>query len=182
MARMRTKGSSRDSLTTGSGGRPVGVGGFLAASTLDLARDTVCAYSSRALGWDKAMARMERLFGRAAADRLRDDVSLRTEIVEAGSDRDRRLAAIVSDLEQQGPARLLEARDHAAERLKSLTANTSDRMLERFVPQRLGERGAILKRFIGMADNANALHGMGSSEPARRRALARFDAWMATPA
>jgi hypothetical protein len=158
------------------------VSGFFSASTLDLARDTVFAYSNRALGREKALARMERLFGKVAAERLRDDVSLRTEIVDASSDRDRRLALIVSDLETHGPARLLEARRHAADRLKSLTANTSDRMIERFVPQRLVERAAILKRFVSMADNANALHGMESDEAARRRALARFDAWMAAPA
>jgi hypothetical protein len=55
-------------------------------------------------------------------------------------------------------------------------------MLERFVPQRIGERIAILQRFVGMADTANALDPLRSEEARRQRVAARFTEWMTTPA
>lgn len=150
--------------------------------TIELALDTVYRYSHRALGRDLALARIERLFGTAVRKRLRDDYSLWAEIIDARDGRDAHLAAIVSQLRGEGPARLREARDHAAERLASLTATSPDRVIERLGPQRIGERIAILQRFIGMADTANALDPHPAEEARRQRVLAEFHEWMAAPA
>jgi hypothetical protein len=156
--------------------------GFVVPSAIELARDTIFTYSRRALGRELALSRMARLFGAAVRDRLADDCSLRTEIMDAKGERDRRLAALVSQLRGEGPARLLRARDHAADRLASLTANSADRMLERLVPQRLGERIAVLQRFVGMADVANALDLDPSADAPRQNVVARFNEWMIAPA
>jgi hypothetical protein len=156
--------------------------GFFLPSTIELARDTIFTYSTRALGRERALARMERLFGADARARLEDDCSLRAEILDAKADRDRRLAALVSQVQQEGSERLRVARDRAAERLASLAANSADRMLERLVPQRLAERVAILQRFVGLADTANALDPDPSAETSRQQVVAEFTAWMAVPA
>jgi hypothetical protein len=165
-----------------SGGDAPALGrGFFASSTIDLARDTIFAYSTRAIGRAAALARMTRLFGADESERLRDDCSLRTEILDAGSDRDRRIAALVTSLRLEDGARLREARNHTARRLDSLTTNSPDAMLERFAPLRIGERVAILRRFVGIADTANALDGDPSGESARQRVLSRFNEWLAEP-
>jgi hypothetical protein len=156
--------------------------GFVVPSAIELARDTIFTYSRRALGRELALSRMARLFGAAVRDRLADDCSLRTEIMDAKGERDRRLAALVSQLGGEGPARLRQARDHAADRLASLTANSADRMLERLVPQRLGERIAVLHRFVGMADLANALDLDPSADAPRQNVVVRFNEWMIAPA
>jgi hypothetical protein len=156
--------------------------GFFVPSAIECARDTIFAYSSRALGREAAMARMERLFGVAVRNRLSDDCFLRNDIIDAKSDRDVRVAALVSQLQNEGHARLREARDHAAERLASLTSKSVDRMLERFLPQRIDERIAILQRFVAMADTANALDPLRLDEARRQRVTARFSEWMATSA
>jgi hypothetical protein len=156
--------------------------GFVVPSAIELARDTIFTYSRRALGRELALSRMARLFGAAVRDRLADDCSLRTEIMDAKGERDRRLAALVSQLGGEGPARLRQARDHAAGRLASLTANSADRMLERLVPQRLGERIAVLHRFVGMADVANALDLDPSADAPRQNVVVRFNEWMIAPA
>ncbi len=152
---------------------------FVAPSTIDLACDTIFLYSSRALGRELGLARIERLFGREVRDRLADDCSLRSEILDAKGDRDRRLAALVSQLRGEGPSRLRQARDHAAERLASLSADSVDGMLERLVPQRLAERIAVLQRFVGIADTANALDGMPPIDLPRQKVAAKFNEWIA---
>ena len=154
---------------------------FYVPSTIELALDTIFSYSCRALGRQAALARMERLFGAAVRDQLRDDCSLYGEIIDAKSDRDVRIAALVSQLQSAGHERLWEARTHAADRLASLTAASPDRMLERLVPQRIGERIAILRRFVGMADTANALDPVRQDEARRQRVVAQFNEWLATP-
>ena len=140
------------------------------ASLIDLARDTVFSYSTRALGRERALARMARLFGTDAADRLRDDCSLAPELVDAGSDRDRRIAELVDALMREGRDRLFQARARAADRLASLTASTEDSLIRGFVPQRTAERVVILQRFLGMADVANALDAAPDEPPARPQA------------
>jgi len=171
-----------DLVASYSGGDAPALGrGFFASSTIDLARDTIFAYSTRAIGRAAALARMTRLFGADESERLRDDCSLRTEILDAGSDRDRRIAALVTSLRLEDGARLREARNHTARRLDSLTTNSPDAMLERFAPLRIGERVAILRRFVGIADTANALDGDPSGESARQRVLSRFNEWLAEP-
>lgn len=145
---------------------------------LELARDTIFIYSTRALGREVALERMARLFGSAVRDRLADDCSLRGEFIDAKRDRDARLAALVAQLQSEGPARLHDARERAAERLASLSDGAADRLLERLMPQRIGDRIALLQRFIGMADTANALAGVTSQEPSRQRVMARFAQWM----
>jgi len=155
--------------------------GFYVPSTIELALDTIFSYSYRALGREASLARMERLFGAAVRNQLRDDCSLRGEIIDAKIDRDVRIAALVSQLQGEGHARLRQARDHAADRLASLTATSPDRMLERLVPQRIGQRIAILQRFVGMADTANALDPLRQEEARRQRVVEQFNEWLATP-
>lgn len=155
--------------------------GFYVPSTIELALDTIFSYSYRALGRGAALARMERLFGAAVRDRLRDDCSLSGEIIDAKIDRDVRIAALVSQLQSDGHARLRQARDHAAARLASLSATSPDRMLERLVPQRIGQRIAILQRFVGMADTANALDPLRREDARRQRVVGQFNEWLATP-
>ena len=152
--------------------------GFAVPGTIELARDEIFAYSTRALGRDAALARMERLFGAAARQRLEDDCSLRPDIIDAGRDRDRRLAALVLRLQGEGSSRLARARHHAARRLQSLTANTADHVFERLVPQRLGARVAALHRFVGMADMAGALDADRAEREARRKVAAAFNDWI----
>jgi hypothetical protein len=156
--------------------------GFLAPATVDLACDTIFIYSVRALGRELALARMERLFGAAVRQRLADDCSLRSEILDAKGDRDRRLAALVSQLRGEGSGRLRDARDHAAERLASLSADSVDGMLERLVPQRIGDRIAVLQRFVGLADMTNALDGVPAADESRQKVAAKFTEWIATAA
>ncbi len=153
---------------------------FFAPSTVDLACDTIFLYSVRALGRELALARMARLFGAEVRDRLADDCSLRSEILDAKGDRDRRLAALVSQLRGDGPSRLRQARDHAAERLASLSADSVDGMLERLVPLRIGDRIAVLQRFVGIADTTNALDGMPPADQSRQKVAAKFNDWIAT--
>lgn len=151
---------------------------FFAESTIDLARDMVFAYSNGALGRHRALARMERLFGHEVRERIADDCSLREDILGAGRERDRRIAALVLELEREGRARLRTAREHAAARLSTLSSNSRDNLVERVVPHRIVERATVLRRFVAMADTANALDGMPSEEPSRQRVLERFDAWI----
>lgn len=155
--------------------------GFFVPGTVDLALDTVYGYSQRALGRERALARMARLFGPDVRRRLADDCSLWPEILDAGADRDRRLAAVVAQIRNEGPARLREARDHAADRLESLAAMSPDRMVERLGPQRVNERIAILQRFVGMADTENALDPRADEDLRRQRVLDKFQEWMAAP-
>ncbi len=155
--------------------------GFFVPGTIELALDTVYGYSQRALGREPALARMERLFGAGVRRRLADDCSLRPEILDAGADRDRRLAAVVAQVRREGSARLREARDHAAGRLASLAAFSPDRMVERLGPQRVNERIAILRRFVGMADTANGLDPRTDEERRRQRVLDKFQQWMGAP-
>jgi hypothetical protein len=159
-------------------GAGAGRRGSFAPGTIALARDTIFTYSVRALGRELALARMERLFGAAVRERLADDCSLRHEILDAKGDRDRRLAALVSQLRREGGQRLREARDHAAERLTSLTDASVDGLLERLVPQRIADRIAVLQRFIGMADVANALDGVPNADETRQKIAARFNEWV----
>jgi hypothetical protein len=151
---------------------------FFAASTIDLARDMVFSYSIDALGREAALARIERLFGREVRERIADDCSLRDDVIDAGRERDRRIGAIVVDLLRRGRARLRQARDHAAARLATLTANSRDNLIERLIPLRVAERAAVLRRFVAMADTANALDGIPSEERSRERVVARFHAWV----
>lgn len=148
------------------------------AGAIELARDTIFLYSTRALGRDAALVRMERLFGPDVRNRLADDCSLRPEFADAKADRNARLAALVAQLQAQGPNRLHQARERAAERLASLTVNSADRLVERLLPQRIAERVAVLQRFIGLADVANGLAAVPSSEPARRHVVTKFNDWM----
>ncbi|MEX1128519.1 MAG: hypothetical protein WEB50_08145 [Vicinamibacterales bacterium] len=156
--------------------------GFVLPGTIEVARDTIFSYSTRALGREAALARMERLFGAAVRDRLADDCSLRGEFLDAKRDRDARLAALVSQLQHEGDGRLRQAREHAAARLAWLTASSADRMFERLIPQRIADRAAVLRRFIAMAHVANALDGIVSQEPSRQNVMARFSEWMSAPA
>jgi hypothetical protein len=155
--------------------------GFFAASTADLARDMVFACSVAAVGREQALARIERLYGRDARERTADDCSLRDEILDAGRDRDRRIAALVDELIQQSRERLREARNRAAERLAMLSASSRENLVERIVPNRSVERAAILRRFVSMADTANALDGLPSDEASRARVVGAFDAWIDGP-
>jgi len=155
--------------------------GFYVPSTIELALDTIFSYSYRALGREAALSRMERLFGAAVRNQLRDDCSLSGEIIDAKIDRDVRIAALVAQLQREGHTRLREAREHAAYRLASLTATSPDRMLERLVPQRIGQRIAILQRFVGMADMANAIDPQLQEETSRQRVVDQFNEWLATP-
>jgi hypothetical protein len=152
--------------------------GFFRASTVDLARDMVFSYSSGALGREPGLARIERLFGRDVRDRIADDCSLRDDVLDAGRDRDRRIAAVVSEHLRHGRDRLRAARNHAAARLVTLGSNSRDNLVERVVPHRIVERAAVLRRFVAMADTANALDGMPSEERSRQRIVARFDMWI----
>jgi hypothetical protein len=152
--------------------------GSFAPGTIALARDAIFTYSVRALGRELALARMERLFGAAVRERLADDCSLRSEILDAKGDRDRRLAALVSQLRGENGQRLRQARDHAAERLAALTDASVDGVLERLVPQRIADRIAVLQRFIGIADTANALDGMPNADETRRKVVDRFNEWV----
>jgi hypothetical protein len=163
-----------------SDGADAGRRGSFAPGTIALARDTIFTYSVRAIGRELALARMARLFGAAARDGLADDCSLRSEILDATGDRDRRLAALVSQLRTEKRDRLRQARDHAAERLATLTDPSVDGLLERLVPQRIADRIAVLQRFIGMADVANALDGMPPLDETRQKVAARFSEWMAS--
>jgi hypothetical protein len=151
---------------------------FFSASTIDLARDMVFSYSIGAIGRNRALARMKRLFGTDVSERIADDCSLRGDILDAGRERDRRLAAIVSELQLRGRARLHDARNHAAARLATLTSSSRDNVVERLLPHRIAERAAVLRRFVAMADTANALDGMPSEERSRQRAFARLAAWI----
>jgi hypothetical protein len=155
--------------------------GFFVPSTIELALDTIYSYSALALGREGALVRMERLFGTDVRDRLRDDCSLWGEILDAKGNRDVRLAALVSELQTEGQERLREARDHAADRLASLTSSSADRMLERVGPQRLCDRIAILQRFVALADTANALDPHRLEEAHRQRVVGRFTDWITAP-
>lgn len=156
--------------------------GYVAPGTIELALDTIFGYSQRALGRELALARMERLFGTSVRARLADDYSLWPEIIDAKAGRDVRLAAVVAGLRREGHARLQAARDHAAERLASLSATSPDRLIERLGPQRVGERIAVLQRFVGMADMANALDPSRSDDARQQRVLAEFEQWIGTSA
>jgi hypothetical protein len=54
-------------------------------------------------------------------------------------------------------------------------------MLERLVPQRIGQRIAILQRFVGVADMANALDPQLQEETRRQRVVDQFNEWLAAP-
>jgi hypothetical protein len=164
--------------SAGTADAPNSARAFFTPSTIDLARDMVFSYSSGALGREGGLARLERLFGRAVRDRIADDCSLRDDVLDAGRERDRRIAAVVSEHLRHGRARLLAARDHAAARLATLGSSSRENLVERVVPHRIVERAAVLRRFVAMADTANALDGMPSDEPSRQSIVARFDAWI----
>jgi hypothetical protein len=164
--------------SVGTADAPNSARAFFTPSTIDLARDMVFSYSSGALGRERGLARVGRLFGRAVRDRIADDCSLREDILDAGRERDRRIAAVVTEHLRHGRARLLAARDHAAARLATLSSSSRDNMVERLVPLRIVERATVLRRFVAMADTANSLDGMPSDEPSRQRIVARFDAWI----
>jgi hypothetical protein len=164
--------------SVGAATTPNGARAFFAASTIDLARDMVYSCSLDALGRERALVRMERLFGREVREQIADDCSLRDDIIDAGRERDRRIAALVAELRDEGRARLRSARDHAAARLATLSSSSRDNVVERLLPLKIVERAAVLRRFVGMADMANALDGRPSEERSRQRVVASFDAWI----
>lgn len=149
---------------------------FFSRAALELARDTVYAYTARALDRDKALERVQRVFGAAARDNVRDDCSLRSEVRDARSPgaRLQALQDVASELRREDLSCLIRARDHAADRLQAL--ERGDNVIENLLTPRHAERVEALQSFVGLVDQSLAFEGSPqSSEPARRRVFNRLE-------
>ncbi len=150
--------------------------GALFEATVRAAQDTAFAYSSEILEREKALERAQRLFGKAARERLEDDVSLDLEILRARDDdeRDRKIRQHIAAAEESTLRRQL---DSCQEQLEALEAFTGS--LFEYQPKNIAERKHALRAFLSLANQDLALRGTGESARTERLAAkAGFDQWL----
>lgn len=148
---------------------------------VQLARDTAFQYSRDALGRKPALARVERLFGREARERIEADVSLGWEdspellSLDPGAPTDRALRARIDAIGDRRELARLQAR-----------CTTGLATLERFtrlpwvyVPRRLHRRIGLLRAFIHLAEQDLALDASRAADATAKRLAAwrRFEAF-----
>ncbi|HUP42758.1 MAG TPA: hypothetical protein VM599_06060, partial [Thermoanaerobaculia bacterium] len=152
--------------------------GFHPQPTVHLAQEVAFGYSRDALGRERALERIERLFGRQARERIEADVSLEPELLEAPSGdvtRWRLLRRRIDDLAAAGE--LSRARELCAAQLDSLQRFTGLSWV--YVPGQVRRRVELLRDFVGLANQTQALRFDETAQATQDRlaALARFEAW-----
>lgn len=149
--------------------------GYYPESAVYLARDVSFLYSTEVLGRGKALARVERLYGEEARERVEDDVSLDLDLLrtEAGEAREERLRERVDEADDADLERL---RDRGRDQLASLEAFAGGRF--QYVPKQVGERIDALRYFLSIANQRLALGRRGGEDGGRRAARRAFDDWV----
>ena len=146
-------------------------------ATVRAAQDVAFTYSSQILGREQALARAERLYGKKVRERLENDVSLDSDILEAtaGGEQDikiRQRIAATTDLDQ-----LARLRDRCEEQLESLRAFVES--LYEYPPRQVTERRQVLSTFLSLAHQDLALRGTEDTTRTDRLDAKRgFDTWL----
>ena len=145
-------------------------------ATVRAAQDAAFTYSSDVLGREKALARAERLYGRAVRERLADDISLDGDVLaSAGEARDARIREHIAGADDA--ADLTRCRDRCQEQLESLDAFTDS--LYDYQPKNIAERKEILRTFLSLVNQDLALRDAEDAARAERLAAkSGFDAWV----
>jgi len=148
--------------------------GYYPECAVRYAQDVSFLYASEVLGRDKALARIDRLYGKKTRDRVAADVSLDRDVLdlEAGERRDERIRDLIADT---GARDLIDRRDKGQEQLESLEDFSA--LPLQYVPEQAGERIAILRYFLSRASQELALR----PEPAdagRQEAQQAFEKWV----
>ncbi len=151
---------------------------YYSEPTVHLARDVSFLYSTEVLGRDKALDRVERLYGEEARERVEWDVSLDLDLLrtEAGEAREERLRERV---DETGDADLDLLRDKGREQLDSLEAFAGARF--QYVPEQVTERMDVLRYFLSITSQRLALgrKKAAAEDGGRREAQRAFDDWVA---
>ncbi|HSL84836.1 MAG TPA: hypothetical protein VLF66_18825, partial [Thermoanaerobaculia bacterium] len=138
--------------------------GFHPEPTVDLAQDVAFGYSRDALGRERALARVERLFGTRVRERIEADVSLDPELLDT-RDRRRVLRYRIESLATGGE--LARARELCAARLGSLERFSRLRWV--YVPRQVRRRSELLRDFVSLANQDLALRSAASAEATAER-------------
>lgn len=149
---------------------PDAVEGLFPSSVVWLAQDVSFGYSSHVLGRQKALERLERIFGDEVRERVEADPSLDSDVIRArrGSDRDAKVrdwVAAVRDV-----AELCRLRDRCVEQLESLQSFAAMPFV--YVPDQVKERIEVLSTFLSLTGQRLALasdEGVASRAEARKR-------------
>jgi len=156
---------------------PDAVTGFFTEPSVNLAQDVVFTYSGEVLGRREALARVERLFGDDARERIAADPSLDREIMktERGEDRDRKIREWIAAIDDGDELR--DQRDRCAEQRSSLEAFADAPWTYR--PQIIDERLEVLATFLSLVGQQLALRDQPEGEEAaRHEARRRFEEWV----
>ena len=154
--------------------------GFHPEPTVRLAQDVAFGYSRDALGRERALARIERLFGRQARERIEADVSLEPDLLEAPSGEVTRWRLLRRRIDELAAAdELSRARELCAAQLDSLQRFTGLSWV--YVPDQVRRRVELLRDFVGLANQTQALRSDETAQATQDRlaALARFETWAA---
>lgn len=153
---------------------PDAVGGLFPASTVRLAQDVSFSYSSHALGRQKALARLERVFGQEVCERIEADPSLDSDVMGAprGSDRDAKVRDWIAAVREE--AELCRLRDLCGEQLESLLRFVASPFTYR--PRQIEERIEVLSTFLSLASQRLAL-ASDDGAASRAEARKRFAEW-----
>ncbi len=154
---------------------PDAVEGFFPASTVRLAQDVSFHYSSHVLGRQKALERLERIFGDEVRERVEADPSLDPEVMRAerGKDRDGKVRDWLGAV--RDPAELCRVRDRCAEQQDSLGSFAASPFAYR--PAQVEERIEVLSTFLSLTGQRLALVAPGEEVTARSEARQRFADW-----
>lgn len=151
--------------------------GYYPECAVRYAQDVSFLYASEVLGRDKALARTDRLYGKAARDRVAADLSLDLDVLraEAGEAREERIRDRIADTDARD---LVEHRDKCQEQVEALEDFAAMRF--QYVPEQVGERIEILRYFLSRASQEMALRPRGPEPPdtGRREAQKAFEKWV----
>jgi hypothetical protein len=151
--------------------------GYYPECAVRYARDVSFLYASEVLGRDKALARVDRLYGKDARDRAAADVSLYRDVLdaEAGEAREERIRDFIADAED-----LIDCRDKGQEQLAALEDFAA--LPFQYVPEQAGERIAILRYFLSRTGQELALQVEGADagrrDAGRQEAQQAFAKWV----
>jgi len=149
---------------------PDAVEGLFPASTVWLAQDVSFSYSSHVLGRQKALERMERIFGDEVRERVEADLSLDSDVMGAarGSDRDGKVRDWIAAVREE--TELCRLRDRCGEQLESLQSFAASPFTYR--PRQVEGRIEVLSTFLSLTGQQLALasdDGVASRVEARQR-------------
>lgn len=150
--------------------------GYYPEVAVRYAQDVSFLYSSEVLGRDKALDRVERLYGKDQRKRVAGDVSLNRDVLdaEAGAAREERIRDLI---EETGVEDLIANRDKCQEQIESLEQLSA--LPFQYVPRQVGDRIEILRYFLSVTSQEMAMRrAKAPSDDGRKGAQQAFEKWV----